>query len=613
MTRIQRFSGLLLLVYGLFCVLGGRWVWQYNHQQLLSEHQSQLDRFSAHITSQLDKFAHIPELLSKDKELIDALLAPENSAQIELTNRYLKHVNSVIHASDTYLIDKYGTTLASSNWQKERSFVSRNFAFRPYFKEAIQGNESQYFALGSTSGQRGYYYAYPVSYAAEIVGVVVVKMDLSSIEKNWKGKQSYFVANDKDQVIFMSSNPKWLFKSLQTLESPVLQRIKNSRQYLNTEIESLNLSGNLEKTSSVLTSKISPAQGKFFVSSRQLEQPKLTIRVLTPTHLVWWDLVGYLVILSLVFAVLFLIFQLLEHRRQKLIQIEKVQEITRQKLEFQVLERTSELHAEVHQRAKTEQALRQTQDELIQAAKLAVLGQMSASISHELNNPLAAIRSYADNGRLFLEKGKAERVDDNLSRISGLTERMAKISQQLKSFARKSSTNELNLVQFQPIVSSAKELMKPQLKTERVTLEETPLDMHVSLLANPIQLEQVLINLLTNAIQAMENQNDKLIVISQEISTDKQLLIHIDDNGPGIESSKISTFFEPFHTTKKNGLGLGLSLSQQIVETMNGQLTACNSSLGGARFTISLPTVKPDDVNSSEMPNEKTSDSQKNN
>ena len=166
MFQAFRIPILLMAIYSLLMVFGGHWVWSTSHESLLNDHQSKLDRFSVHISSQLDKFAHIPELLSKDKELVDALHSPSNSAQIELTNRYLEHVNSVIQASDTYLLDSIGTTIAASNWNQPHSFIRRNFAFRPYYQEAIQGNENQYFALGSTSGKRGYYYSYPVSYAA---------------------------------------------------------------------------------------------------------------------------------------------------------------------------------------------------------------------------------------------------------------------------------------------------------------------------------------------------------------------------------------------------------------------------------------------------------------
>ncbi|EDK29553.1 signal transduction histidine kinase regulating C4-dicarboxylate transport system [Vibrionales bacterium SWAT-3] len=444
--------------------------------------------------------------------------------------------------------------------------------------------------------KRGYYYSYPVSYAAEIIGVIVVKMDLSSIEASWQGKQSFFVADDKDQIIFMSSNPEWLFKSLQPLDNAQQARIRENQQYLDTQIESLHFSGDLEGATSSIRSSHPLVREKFFTSSRFLPDPGLTVRVFSPTHLVWWDLVAYMVVLSLVFAIIYLVIQLNLHRQHRRAQIDRLQSEANQKLEFQVLERTSELHGEIKQRIETERVLRHTQDELIQAAKLAVLGQMSASISHELNNPLAAIRSYADNGRLFLAKEKTDRVDDNLSRISALTDRMAKISHQLRSFAKKSTAEELHTLQILPILHSSKELMKPQFKSERINLNELPETFDACVLANAIQLEQVIINLLTNAVQAMEDQEDKQLAILLEIketdeAQDKTLLIHIDDNGPGFTSSSSGNFFEPFHTTKKNGLGLGLSISQQIISGINGKLTTGTSPQGGARFGIELPLV----------------------
>ncbi|MGC9459019.1 cache domain-containing protein, partial [Vibrio genomosp. F10] len=154
------------IIIFVFCtVIGTKLVWDLQKQDIYAVHQTQLDRFSEYITSKLDKYDHIPQLLSKDQELRDALLAPANSAQIEVTNRYLEQVNSVIQAADTYLIDRNGTTIAASNWNMSRTFVGRNFAWRPYFQEALEGNTSRYFALGSTSGQRGYYYSYQIGRA----------------------------------------------------------------------------------------------------------------------------------------------------------------------------------------------------------------------------------------------------------------------------------------------------------------------------------------------------------------------------------------------------------------------------------------------------------------
>ncbi|WP_253650145.1 ATP-binding protein [Vibrio sp. Y29_XK_CS5] len=592
MSQRNRIILIFFAFYFLCAFIGGHWVWSHSYQSLLDKHQSQLERFSSHIQNKLDKYAHIPHLLSKDEPLVEALLNSENSAQLEITNRYLESVNGVIEAADTYLIDKWGTTIAASNWRKERSFVGRNFAFRPYFKQAITGQRSQYYALGSTSGKRGYYYSYPIVYAGGVIGVVVVKMDLSKIEDNWQQPNSVFVASDPNGIVFMSSRNDWLFKSLQPLEEPTAAEVWASRQYLNTTIDSLGFVGDMSLAHTEAKQGYPYNKGTLVVSSLPLENLKLTIRVLSPKQSVIWFTMGYLLVLTLVFTVLFLVGQLIYHRQQRHRQIERIQQEANQKLEYQVMARTAELQAEIAQRIETEQTLRVTQDELVQAAKLAVLGQMSASISHELNNPLAAIRSFAENGKLFLHKEKYERTEDNLTRISALTDRMANISQQLRSFAKKTSGNELAQTHLLPVIASAKELMKPALKSARVTLNTKLIEQDVEVQINTIQLEQVLVNLLTNAIEATKGQENKQVHLSIEKDIKAELVwIYVDDNGTGLGEFTFSQLCEPFLTTKQNGLGLGLSISQQILAGMNGKLSAQNREQGGARFSICLPLI----------------------
>lgn len=592
MSQRNRIILIFFAFYFLCAFIGGHWVWSHSYQSLLDKHQSQLERFSSHIQNKLDKYAHIPHLLSKDEPLVEALLNPENSAQLEITNRYLESVNGVIEAADTYLIDKWGTTIAASNWRKERSFVGRNFAFRPYFKQAITGQRSQYYALGSTSGKRGYYYSYPIVYAGGVIGVVVVKMDLSKIEDNWQQPNSVFVASDPNGIVFMSSRNDWLFKSLQPLEEPTAAEVWASRQYLNTTIDSLGFVGDMSLAHTEAKQGYPYNKGTLVVSSLPLENLKLTIRVLSPKQSVIWFTMGYLLVLTLVFTVLFLVGQLIYHRQQRHRQIERIQQEANQKLEYQVMARTAELQAEIAQRIETEQTLRVTQDELVQAAKLAVLGQMSASISHELNNPLAAIRSFAENGKLFLHKEKYERTEDNLTRISALTDRMASISQQLRSFAKKTSGNELAQTHLLPVIASAKELMKPAFKSARVTLNTKLIEQDVEVQINTIQLEQVLVNLLTNAIEATKGQENKQVHLSIEKDIKAELVwIYVDDNGTGLGEFTFSQLCEPFLTTKQNGLGLGLSISQQILAGMNGKLSAQNREQGGARFSICLPLI----------------------
>ncbi|MGV2990168.1 ATP-binding protein [Vibrio sp. E150_011] len=581
-----------IALFALISVIGGQWYWQHNFTSLQGQHESWLNRFVENIDSKLDKYRHIPQLLSQDRELVDALLSPDNSAQLEVTNRYLSQANRIVQASDTYLINKFGNTIASSNWHLPHSFVGKNFAFRPYFQQAIQGRQSSYFALGSTSGRRGYYYSYPVTYAAEHIGVVVVKMDLSTIERNWQSDTSIYVATDNHHVVFMSSDADWLFHSLSSIDDDVLEDIKQSRQYLTTSIQDLGFKGKLSGDSSVITKpNRNVFTQDFLMTQRDSGVPNLTLRVLTPLSTLYIDIVGFIFILFLLFVTAYLIVVLIAMRQSKHRQIERLQAEAKQKLEFLVMERTSELHVEIDERVKTEKALRKTQDELVQAAKLAVLGQMSASISHELNNPLAAIRSFAENGQRFIDKDNIDRAKDNLARIVVLTERMAKISQQLKSFARRSDANELSEVRLAPVIFSTIELVQPQLKTSQVTLDYLASDEVIVIWVNPIQVEQVLINLISNAVQAMEHHQSKRLQISAETHPNN-VSIHIDDSGPGLDEQAINDLFEPFYTTKDNGLGLGLSISQQIIHNLKGKISVASSPLGGARFTVALPRVR---------------------
>ncbi len=596
MSPSRKTSGMLLALFVAITLISWFVVWNHQYRQLVAEHQAQLDKFTSHIVTKLDKYAHIPQLLSKDKELVLALQNQHNTAQIEVTNRYLEQVNAVIEAEDTYLLNQFGTTIAASNWDLSRTFVGRNFAWRPYFQQAIQGQTSQYFALGTTSGSRGYYYSHPVTYAAENIGVIVVKMDLSSIEDNWQSTDSSMVATDQYNVVFMASEPSWLFHSLTDIDESERSNLIASRQYFTQPIPSLGLIGNLSNETGELTNRFQGGWfGDYLVTSRPIPGLKLTFRVLTPKRVLFWSTASFVLVEVLLFSVVYLTYQLIRYRRQRQRQFEHIQYEAKQKLEFLVMERTAELHAEVLERTRTEQQLRQTQNELVQAAKLAVLGQMSASISHELNNPLAAIRSFADNGRRFLAKQQGQRVDENLTRISELTERMAKISQQLKSFARKSDSSDQVRSRLSPLVHSAIELLSVQLKTSQVDCRFTQPNMPIWVMVNPIQLEQVLINLVTNAEQALlqSQQTERQIEISI-VEQHQQVAIHIDDNGPGISAEVRDKLFEPFYTTKKNGLGLGLSISQQILRAMNGELLINRSPLNGARFSILLPIHRVD-------------------
>ena len=590
--RLLVSSGLLLLLLGL-AILTWQASWRSGLQQLQDESLQQLRQFTGHLESQLARYQFLPRLIARNQLLVETLLDPDNSSRIDLANRFLEDINAITGASDTYLMDASGLTLAASNWNGERPFVGRNFSFRPYFQQAMQGKLGRYFALGSTSGQRGYYFAWPIIHAAEPIGAVVVKMDLAGIEQRYSGHEAQFIVTDPDGVVFISTRPQWLFRSLQLLPEAVLSRIANTRRYPGRQIEPLPLDWLPHQGDEPTLLRMGPRPPASEYLYQQQEMPKAGWRVaiLSPLDPVRRNslVATGLALLSALIALLLLL--LLRQRHRRRLERQRYAERAQRELEHQVALQTTDLRHEIEERKRTEQRLRDTQGELIQTAKLAVLGQMSASISHELNNPLAAIRSYADNARQFLQRGQTEPVRQNLERIGELTERMGKISSQLKQFARKSS-DRIEAVRVEPVIQTAIDLVMPQYRQSAIRIRNHCERPGPLALAEIIPLEQVLINLINNAVQAVDGDGE----IDIHCETQQEwVLIHVDDNGPGLDARAQEHIFDPFYTTKKAGLGLGLSISARIMDSMNGHLSAANRPEGGARFTISLPAASDHD------------------
>lgn len=560
--------------------------WRNGMRNLQQESRQQLLQFSGHLDAQLARYQFLPQLIARNQLLVETLLDPGNSSRIDLANRFLEDINAITGASDTYLMDAGGTTLAASNWNGKRPFVGRNFSFRPYFQQAMSGRLGRYFALGSTSRQRGYYFAWPIIHAAEAIGVLVVKMDLAGIEQRYSGHQTQFIVTDPDSVVFISTRSDWLFHSLNPLSQQTRTRLTNSRRYPDTEIRPLPLAWDNTSGGSMQTLQLGTGTARKAYLYQQQEMPEAGWRVaiLTPLDPVRrGSLVATgLALLSALLGLLLIL--LLRQRHRRRLERQRYAERSQRELQHQVALQTRDLRREIEERKRTEQRLRDTQGELIQTAKLAVLGQMSASISHELNNPLAAIRGYADNARRFLERGETDPVDQNLQRIGELTKRMGKISSQLKQFARKSS-DRLEPVRIEPVIQTAIDLVTPQYRRCGIHIDTACPQPGPRALAEIIPLEQVLINLINNAVQALDGEGRILIGCERQ---QEWVLIHVDDDGPGLDEQALEHIFDPFYTTKKTGLGLGLSISARIMDSMNGHLSAANRPQGGARFTISL-------------------------
>lgn len=611
MVRKRRNKRIILATL-FFVILGFVTIWvtsivMYSRglNRLSEDGVIRLELFVTYLQGILQQYESLPELLATDEQLVSALLNPSEDKRIDKLNRYLETINYISDTADTYLMDKEGLTIAASNWNEDHPFVGRNFSFRPYFVEAMKGQLGRYFALGTTSAKRGYYFAYPVRKEGEILGVVVIKINIDSVEQAWAGKGENFLVTDPDGVVFITTHNDWRFHTLTPMREEARRRIIESRRYPNAGLEQLTsvekqfddskqlvrlgTSGERTRNTALLLSRDMPEAGWNVHILMEIDSVRKTV--------FWVNLmVGTLLLLGFVLVLLLLQRQLRMAELSRIrLEAQKALEEANEQLENRVQERTRELTAtnrllrrEIQDRQRTEEDLRKTRNELIHAAKMAVLGQMSAGINHELNQPLAAIRSYTDNGMQFLDRGRLEETMYNLEQIGELTERMAQIGVQLKLFSRKAK-GQIRVVALHGVLDGALEILKPTIKKAKVevVIDLNPDDVEVK--ANHVMLQQVFVNLIGNGIQAMEGSPELKIAIKAETIKNK-VVIWVQDSGPGIKKNDREFIFDPFFTTKKSGqgLGLGLTISDRILREMRGTIQHIDNDIQGACFEVTL-------------------------
>ncbi len=249
------------------------------------------------------------------------------------------------------------------------------------------------------------------------------------------------------------------------------------------------------------------------------------------------------------------------------------------------------LQREIAERERMQESLAVAEQSLAQSSKLAALGEMSAAVSHELNQPLAAMRTYLAGARLLVRRNRPDEALSSFQRIDDLIERMGSITKQLKSYARKGG-DDFAPVALNAALASALSMMEPQLKQRHVRISRIVPDEDVRVMGDRVRLEQVIINLLRNALDATESVTDPEIEIL--LAAGETATLTVRDNGPGIEN--LDDLFEPFFTTKQpgDGVGLGLAISSGIVSDLGGRLSARNGQDGGAVFEVQLPILSED-------------------
>ncbi|MBR9856293.1 MAG: sensor histidine kinase [Gammaproteobacteria bacterium] len=601
--------------------------------QIREQADANLNRYIVSLQYQLDRHRDLPRLLASQQQLISLLENPGDKQKVDIANRYLAWVNATMGATDSYVIGTDGITLAASNWDQSTPFIGNDYSFRPYFQQAMEGGAGRYFALGNTSRVRGYFFSYPVLQADQIIGVAVVKVDLEDIEADWSDPLQDILVMDEDGVIFISTRAYWRFRTLGYLPeagthtlrqsygnhasqsprggtSPAagwlseqdIARISASRRYGEASLLPLDIirrevteQGDLLLTL-VDTPPATPGQpseraGHYLLQSRLLPEAGMRVAVLAslkPLQTGIFKTLGLGLTFYCILAALILFFSA-RHRMKQRHQAELQQ--AHEALELRVKQRTREL-TDTNQRLQQEiEQHHQTQNQLIQTAKLAVLGQLSAGINHELSQPLTAIRHFADNGRKLLVRGRTEAVVGNLEEIAGLADRMAAILQPLREFARQHQDPGRG-VNLQHLRQGVMVIMCGQLEQQQARIL-WPEGLEPLWVAGDIgRLEQVLVNLISNALQAMAGQPCPRIDITLNKSR-QWVQLSVRDRGPGLSPDTLSHVFEPFYTTKSTGMGLGLSISHRIVLSLNGRLEATNHPEGGALFILTLPSLSP--------------------
>ncbi len=567
------------------CVLIGYVVYQFVFSREIDRevdrNRQYLESLSLSLNATLQKYEELPLVIAQDRRIRNALEHANKSGILGEANRYLERINQILGTETVYTMNEHGLTIVSSNWNKPDSFVGDNYAFRPYYIDAVRQGVGKFYGVGIASGKAGYYIAYPIKSDQDLLGVITIKIGLAEIQKALSETKNDLVVINEDGVVILSSDPANRYKTTRILDEAALERIANTRQFPGQSLSPLNHMGfqvqmDLKQPVSLL------GGNRLMVQSVPLGSRGWQIAQINDTR----EARNYAVASALAvgFAMGFLLItaQNIYFRRRE--RQEKRQLYA--DIDAKIAERTMELTAKISELERAEAVLRQTRDEAVQAGKMAVLGQMAAGVTHELSQPLSAIQLYAGNARKLIDAGRLDVVTENIDSINELVARAGSILSELKTLYRNDPTS-IEAVPLKSVIQNALLVMKPFVEKAAINLNISVMDEQV--FGSRGKLEQVFVNLLSNAIDALSGRPDAHIDIVAE-RTPSEVTVHFSDNGPGISNAQIDKLFEPFYTTKPSGqgLGLGLAITRFIVDSVGGRITCANLPAGGLEFTLYL-------------------------
>ena len=561
-----RAAVLVLFLVFLGAVSGGVWWRALSDALLRLEERGRADLALAgdRLLSQLQRYREMTVLMADHPEVLRLVLDPGSDPA--LVDALMQRTADMTRSDELLVVDASGRVIASSGPGRG---ADRSAA--PYFRRAMQGALGFHHEIDPTTGQRLFVYAAPVfSPEGPVVGALVARIETEAVEVTWRGEPMIVFFTDSDRIAFVSNRDELILVRLDLLpdavgEAPADLLRRDERFIDRHEIWDLDGGPYLPARALHLTRDLPVIEmtGEALVDIAPAERQALLQAMLAAAACL---IAG---------AGVYVAF---ERRRALATRLVAEAEANAQ-LETRVVERTREL-------SQANEQLHQAQAELVQAGKLSALGQMSAGISHELNQPLTAIRSYAENAGLFLERGEPEKASGNLARINDLARRMGRIIKNLRAFARQES-EAMSDVDLGQVVVAALELSEAQLHAADVRVDWRAPNTAIWVRGGEVRLQQVVMNLLANAADAMEAGGDVTIRI---VCAGARVRLSVADTGPGI--AEPDRVFDPFYSTKEvgasEGMGLGLSISYGIVQSFGGAISGRNRSEGGAEFTVEL-------------------------
>ena len=521
--------------------------------------------YSGNLLSELRRNAIVPQLLARDPTLISALASRDYSLS---TQRLISFVEE-IGAASLMLLDREGRAVAST----DRNKLGANSRQESYFIEALRANDTIFTAQRRESGSYNFSYSRRIHDKGQTLGVIVVEVDLQKFERAWAGISDAVLVTNSEGTIILATEPRWrgLTEDEALAQQPPESAIQRAIQ-VTADWTALPADAYVRGEAVIRMEGRIPFRGGRIASFTTYTSVRERVNGVLAL-----EIMGFAMLLALAFYMV---------SRKNAVRMALFQ---RESAELRQL--NARLQREIAEREKVQETLAVAEQTLAQSSKLAALGEMSAAVSHELNQPLAAMKTYLAGARLLLRRNRPDEALSSFQRIDDLIERMGSITRQLKSYARKSG-DQLTPVNMRDALSSALSMMEPQLKQRRISITRALPERAVMVMGDRIRVEQVMINLLRNAIDATQNVAEPEIDII--LAAGETATLTLRDNGEGIKD--LDSLFEPFYTTKKpgEGVGLGLAISSGIVNDLGGRLTARNAKDGGAVFEVQLPILSND-------------------